>query len=210
MSGASTEAKNQPKTNDEAEKMREEALKKTETPVTTPETPKPTETKPAVPATTDSKTGADKTTETKTVNKNFTNDKAKEAFEAWVSERKITGKEKELLAAIIQKESNWKADSSNQVLNKEFYGLLAVDKTLLSKEALTNPYKQLDEFYEQFIKPNHNSVLVTVIKTKADPSTVNMVRKTVTDSGGIDAYLASSSLSDTDKAEVKKVYEALN
>lgn len=210
MSGASTEAKNQPKTNDEAEKMREEALKKSETPVTAPETPKPTETKPAVPATTDSKTGADKTTETKITNKNFTNDKAKEAFEAWVSERKITGKEKELLAAIIQKESNWKADLSNQVLNKEFYGLLAVDKTLLSKEALTNPYKQLDEFYEQFIKPNHNSVLVTVIKTKADPSTVTMVRKTVTDSGGIDAYLASSSLSDTDKAEVKKVYEALN
>lgn len=210
MSGASTEAKNQPKTNDEAEKMREEALKKSETPVTAPETPKPTETKPAVPATTDSKTGADKTTETKITNKNFTNDKAKEAFEAWVSERKITGKEKELLAAIIQKESNWKADLSNQVLNKEFYGLLAVDKTLLSKEALTNPYKQLDEFYEQFIKPNHNSVLVTVIKTKADPSTVTMVRKTVTDSGGIDAYLASSSLSDTDKAAVKKVYEALN
>lgn len=210
MSGASTEAKNQPKTNDEAEKMREEALKKSETPVTTLETPKPTETKPAVSATTDSKTGADKTTETKTVNKNFTNDKAKEAFEAWVSERKITGKEKELLAAIIQKESNWKADSSNQVLNKEFYGLLAVDKTLLSKEALTNPYKQLDEFYEQFIKPNHNSVLVTLIKTKADPSTVTMVRKTVTDAGGVDAYLASSSLSDTDKAAVKKVYEALN
>ena len=210
VSGASTEAEKQPKTNDEAEKMREEALKKSETPVTSPETSKQTETKPAVPATTDSKPGADKTTETKTVNKNFTNDKAKEAFEDWVSERKITGKEKELLAAIIQKESNWKANSSNQVLNKDFYGLLAVDKTLLSKEALTNPYKQLDEFYEQFIKPNHNSVLVTVIKTKADPSTVTMVRKTVTDAGGIDAYLASSSLSDTDKAAVKKVYEALN
>ena len=210
MSGASTEAEKQPKTNDEAEKMREEALKKSETPVTSPETLKPTETKPAVPATTDSKPGADKTTETKTVNKNFTNDKAKEAFDAWVSERKITGKEKELLATIIQKESNWKADFSNQILNKEFYGLLAVDKTLLSKEALTNPYKQLDEFYEQFVKPNHNSILVTVIKTHADSSTVAMIRKTVTDAGGIDAYLASSSLSDIDKAEVKKVYEALN
>ena len=210
MSGASTEAEKQPKTNDEAEKMREEALKKSETPVTSPETSKPTETKPAGSATTDSKPGADKTTETKTVNKNFTNDKAKEAFDAWVSERKITGKEKELLATIIQKESNWKADFSNQILNKEFYGLLAVDKTLLSKEALTNPYKQLDEFYEQFVKPNHNSILVTVIKTHADSSTVAMIRKTVTDAGGIDAYLASSSLSDIDKAEVKKVYEALN
>lgn len=216
MSGASTEAENQPKNNDEAEKMREEALKKSETPVTAPETTKPTETKPAVSTTSDSKPGAEKSNETKPatevkpVNKNFTNDKAKEAFEAWVSERKITGKEKELLASIIQKESNWKADLSNQVLSKEFYGLLAVDKTRLSKEALTNPYKQLDEYYEQFIKPNHNSVLATVIKVHADPSTTNIVRKTVTDAGGIDAYLASSSLSEADKIEVKKVYETLN
>ena len=75
---------------------------------------------------------------------------------------------------------------------------------------MTNPYKQLDEYYEQFIKPNHNSVLATVIKVHADPSTTNIVRKTVTDAGGIDAYLASSSLSEADKVEVKKVYETLN
>lgn len=216
MTGASTEAEKQPKNDDEAEKMREEALKKSETPVTAPEPTKPTETKTEVPTTPESKSGAEKQSETKpanetkTTNKNFTNDKAKEAFEAWVSERKITGKEKELLAAIIQQESNWKADFSNQVLGKEFYGLLAVEKTRLSKEALTNPYKQLDEYYEQFIKPNHNSVLATIIKTHLNPSTTNMVHKTVTDAGGIDAYLASSSLSDNDKAEVKKVYEALN
>lgn len=216
MTGASTEAEKQPKNDDEAEKMREEALKKSETPVTAPEPTKPTETKTEVPTTPESKSGAEKQSETKpanetkTTNKNFTNDKAKEAFEAWVSERKITGKEKELLAAIIQQESNWKADFSNQVLGKEFYGLLAVEKTRLSKEALTNPYKQLDEYYEQFIKPNHNSVLATIIKTHLNPSTTNMVLKTVTDAGGIDAYLASSSLSDNDKAEVKKVYEALN
>lgn len=216
MTGASTEAEKQPKNDDEAEKMREEALKKSETPVTAPEPTKPTETKTEVPNTPESKAGAEKQSETKpanetkTTNKNFTNDKAKEAFEAWVSERKITGKEKELLAAIIQQESNWKADFSNQVLGKEFYGLLAVKKTRLSREALTNPYKQLDEYYEQFIKPNHNSVLATIIKTHLNPSTTNMVLKSVTDAGGIDAYLASSSLSDNDKAEVKKVYEALN
>ena len=216
MTGASTEAEKQPKNDDEAEKMREEALKKSETPVTAPEPTKPTETKTEVPNTPESKSGAEKQSETKTANetkttnKNFTNDKAKEAFEAWVSERKITGKEKELLAAIIQQESNWKADFSNQVLGKEFYGLLAVEKTRLSKEALTNPYKQLDEYYEQFIKPNHNSVLATIIKTHLNPSTTNMVLKTVTDAGGIDAYLASSSLSDNEKAEVKKVYEVLN
>lgn len=216
MAGASTEAEKQPKNDDEAEKMREEALKKSETPVTAPEPTKTTETKTEVPNTPESKAGAEKQSETKpanetkTTNKNFTNDKAKEAFEAWVSERKITGKEKELLAAIIQQESNWKADFSNQVLGKEFYGLLAVEKTRLSREALTNPYKQLDEYYEQFIKPNHNSVLATIIKTHLNPSTTNMVLKSVTDAGGIDAYLASSSLSDNDKAEVKKVYEALN
>lgn len=216
MAGASTEAEKQPKNDDEAEKMREEALKKSETPVTAPEPTKPTETKTEVPNTPESKAGAEKQSETKpanetkTTNKNFTNDKAKEAFEAWVSERKITGKEKELLAAIIQQESNWKADFSNQVLGKEFYGLLAVEKTRLSREALTNPYKQLDEYYEQFIKPNHNSVLATIIKTHLNPSTTNMVLKSVTDAGGIDAYLASSSLSDNDKSEVKKVYEALN
>lgn len=216
MTGASTEAEKQPKNDDEAEKMREEALKKSETPVTAPEPTKPTETKTEVPNTPESKAGSEKQSETKpanetkTTNKNFTNDKAKEAFEAWVSERKITGKEKELLAAIIQQESNWKADFSNQVLGKEFYGLLAVEKTRLSREALTNPYKQLDEYYEQFIKPNHNSVLATIIKTHLNPSTNTIVHKTVADAGGIDAYLASSSLSDTDKAEVKKVYEALN
>ena len=216
MTGASTEAEKQPKNDDEAEKMREEALKKSETPVTAPEPTKPTEAKTEVPKTPDLKVGAEKQTEAKPANeikptnKNFTNDKAKEAFEAWVSERKITGKEKELLATIIQQESNWKADFSNQVLSKEFYGLLAVEKTRLSKEALTNPYKQLDEYYEQFIKPNNNSVLATIIKVHLNPSTNTIVHKTVTDAGGIDAYLASSSLSDTDKAEVKKVYEALN
>lgn len=220
MTGASTEAEKQPKNDAEAEKMREEALKKTETPKenttpsTSPEKPAGAETKPGGATTTTPTPVADKPAETKPaeakpdINKKFPADKAKEAFEAWTADKKITGKEKELLAFEIQKESGWKTDASNKVGSLEFYGLLATDKALLSEEALTNPYKQLDEFYNLFVKPNHNSILSTFMKILAGPNSSTEIKKIVTDAGGIDAYLASSTLSDTDKAEVKKLYEA--
>ena len=200
--------------------MREDALKKTETPKenttpsTSPEKPAGAETKPGGAITTTPTPVADKPAETKPAetkpdtNKKFPADKAKEAFEAWTADKKITGKEKELLAFEIQKESGWKTDASNKVGSLEFYGLLATDKALLSEEALTNPYKQLDEFYNLFVKPNHNSILSTFMKILVGPNSSTEIKKIVTDAGGIDAYLASSTLSDTDKAEVKKLYEA--
>lgn len=192
QTGATNETPNKPKDSDDAEKARLEALEhnKKENEETSIRDLKPKE---------------------ENLVRNYNNSQAKEAFEKWSEDHKITPKEKALLNSLIQKESNWDPEAVQGVGGEsglQFYGLLMMNKEILSKESLTNPYKQLEDFYTKFVSESKNSIAIALLKIST-PGNSPELKAFIEESGGIEEVLKNYNFNDSEKEVLKQLSENL-
>ena len=192
QTGATNETPNKPKDSDDAEKARLEALEhnKKENEETSIRDLKPKE---------------------ENLVRNYNNSQAKEAFEKWSEDHKITPKEKALLNSLIQKESNWDPEAVQGVGGEsglQFYGLLMMNKEILSKESLTNPYKQLEDFYTKFVSESKNSIAIALLKIST-PGNSPELKAFIQEAGGIDEVLKNYNFNDSEKDFLKQLAENL-
>jgi singapore isolate B (sub-type 7) whole genome shotgun sequence assembly, scaffold_0 len=192
QTGANNETPNKPKDSDDAEKARLEALEhnKKENEETSIRDLKPKE---------------------ENLVRNYNNSQAKEAFEKWSEDHKITPKEKALLNSLIQKESNWDPEAVQGVGGEsglQFYGLLMMNKEILSKESLTNPYKQLEDFYTKFVSESKNSIAIALLKIST-PGNSPELKAFIEESGGIEEVLKNYNFNDSEKEVLKQLSENL-
>lgn len=192
QTGATNETPNKPKDSDDAEKARLEALEhnKKENEETSIRDLKPKE---------------------ENLVRNYNNSQAKEAFEKWSEDHKITSKEKALLNSLIQKESNWDPEAVQGVGGEsglQFYGLLMMNKEILSKESLTNPYKQLEDFYTKFVSESKNSIAIALLKIST-PGNSPELKAFIEESGGIEEVLKNYNFNDSEKEVLKQLSENL-
>ena len=192
QTGATNETPNKPKDSDDAEKDRLEALEhnKKENEESSIRDLKPKE---------------------EDLVRNYNNSQAKEAFEKWSEDHKITPKEKALLNSLIQKESNWDPEAVQGVGGEsglQFYGLLMMNKEILSKESLTNPYKQLEDFYTKFVSESKNSIAIALLKIST-PGNSPELKAFIEESGGIEEVLKNYNFNDSEKEVLKQLSENL-
>lgn len=192
QTGATNETPNKPKDSDDAEKARLEALEhnKKENEESSIRDLKPKE---------------------EDLVRNYNNSQAKEAFEKWSEDHKITPKEKALLNSLIQKESNWDPEAVQGVGGEsglQFYGLLMMNKEILSKESLTNPYKQLEDFYTKFVSESKNSIAIALLKIST-PGNSPELKAFIEEAGGIDEVLKNYNFNDSEKDFLKQLAENL-
>lgn len=192
QTGATNETPNKPKDSDDAEKARLEALEhnKKENEESSIRDLKPKE---------------------EDLVRNYNNSQAKEAFEKWSEDHKITPKEKALLNSLIQKESNWDPEAVQGVGGEsglQFYGLLMMNKEILSKESLTNPYKQLEDFYTKFVSESKNSIAIALLKIST-PGNSPELKAFIQEAGGIDEVLKNYNFNDSEKDFLKQLAENL-
>ena len=192
QTGSVSELPNKPKDSEDAEKARLEALEhnKKENDETSIRDLKPKE---------------------ETLVRNYNNSQAKEAFDKWIEDHKITEKEKALLSSLIQKESNWDPEATQGFGGEgglQFYGLLMMNKEILSKESLTNPYKQLEDFYTKFVSESKNSIVIALLKIST-PGNSPELKAFIQDAGGIEEVLKNYNLNDSEKDSLKQLFENL-
>lgn len=192
QTGATNETPNKPKDSDDAEKARLEALEhnKKENEESSIRDLKPKE---------------------EDLVRNYNNSQAKEAFDKWAEDHKITLKEKDLLNSLIKKESNWDPEASQGTGGDgglQFYGLLMMNKEILSKESLTNPYKQLEDFYTKFVSESKNSIAIALLKIST-PGNSPELKAFIQEAGGIDEVLKNYNFNDSEKDFLKQLAENL-
>ena len=83
-----------------------------------------------------------------------------------------------------------------------------MNKEILSKESLTNPYKQLEDFYTKFVSESKNSIAIALLKIST-PGNSPELKAFIEESGGIEEVLKNYNFNDSEKEVLKQLSENL-